>query len=54
MADAVTIEARKKKMAANGALLDKRWDGLQQDLADNLVKKIESAAPVSKHPVDQA
>jgi hypothetical protein len=53
MADAATIEARKKKMAANGALMDKRWEKLEQDRSDALVKKINGATPVSKHPVSQ-
>jgi hypothetical protein len=53
MADAATIEARKKKMADNGAVMDKRWDKLEQDRADALANKIDSATPISKHPVSQ-
>lgn len=53
MADAATIEARKKKMAANGAIMDKRFEKLRQDRADALAKKLDSAVPVSRHPVDQ-
>jgi hypothetical protein len=53
MADAATIEARKKKMAANGALMDKRWEKLEQDRVTTLVKTLNSATPVSKHPVAQ-
>lgn len=53
MADAATIEARKKKMAANGAIMDKRWEKLQADRADLFVKTIDSAVVVSKHPVQQ-
>lgn len=53
MADAATIEARKKKMAANGALMDKRWEKLEQDRAAALAKKLNSANPVSKHSVPQ-
>lgn len=53
MADAATIEARKNKMAANGATMDKRWEKLEQDRAALLAKKINGAIPVSKHPVPQ-
>lgn len=53
MADAATIEARKKKMADNGAVMDKRWDKLEQDRADALANKLDSAAPISNLPVSQ-
>ncbi|NTF16866.1 hypothetical protein G6L37_00305 [Agrobacterium rubi] len=54
MADAATIEARKKKMADNGAVMDKRWDRLHQDRAEALGKKIDGAVEVSRHVVDKA
>lgn len=53
MADAANIEARKKKMAVNGAVMDKRWDKLEQDRANALADKLDSATPISNNPVSQ-
>lgn len=51
MSDASTIAERKAKMAANAALMDKRWQKLEQDRADMLAKKINGDSVASRTEV---
>jgi hypothetical protein len=53
MADAATTEARKKKMAANRAVMAERWAKAEADHANGLLQALDTAVPVSKQPITE-